>query len=504
MRVRLSSVFLRVLIIAGLTVLFGLQQAPPTLGLIGGTSITPADGLDGKPRGVFNLVVEPGKPTTDSFYVQNSSNETLKIAIFPSGYELSKEGIVTEVQELPDAMPEPGKWIKIDKSEVVLTPNTKTNVGFTIDVPATADVGDHSAALFVQDIPKNVGTKGSGMKINIRTGVTVYMTVPGEIQRDLVVRKIQHRIYPFWQIFNRKLSFILDLENKGNVTLTPKVDITMRGWFGLAGKQEGAQYTRLSRGQRQVAEKEWIKRAPYFGRFVVNFEMHLGERKQVNLDRTETMLPDKVINARYVFWVFPWQELIGLIFVGFILHLIRSLWLYFIIANRLKTNAKLYAVVKGDTITKIAGKFGVDARTLAGFNLLRWPYNIETGDKLLVPTGRATQFEWRLRLRQILLDRGIWRHLFGHLFGKHSYRRLTERTDAGLVGESVSTPKVGRAADEILIVERGDTIDDIADFAGVSVQLIAKYNHLKPPYRLRAGQELCIPRPRRTVKKKSR
>ncbi|MFA5009632.1 MAG: LysM peptidoglycan-binding domain-containing protein [Patescibacteria group bacterium] len=494
MRVKLLSVFLRASIIVGLAILFGLQQTPSVLGLVGGVSMTPVDGSDGKGRGVFNLIVEPGKPIKDAFYVQNASSETLKIAIFPSGYELNPQGVITEVQELPDMMPEPGKWIQVDKSEVVLTPNTKVKIGFTINVPATADVGDHMGTLFVQSLPKSTGTKGSGVSINIRNGVRVYMTVPGEIDRNLLVHKVRHKIYPFWQIFNRKLAFVLDLENKGNVTLTPKIDITMQGLFGQVGKQEGVQYARLFRNQRQTAEKDWIKRAPYFGRFVVNFAMHLGERKQINLDLTETILPDKIINARYVFWVFPWQELIGLIFIGFILYLIRSIWLYFVIANRLKTNAKLYVVARGDTLTKIAGNFGLDARTLASFNLIRWPYNIEAGDKLLIPTGRATHFEWRSRLRQMLFDRATWRHLFGHLFNRHAYRRLTERANAGLTGRVGGVLPTSRRIDEVLIVERGDTIQDVAKFASVSVSTIAKYNRLKSPYRLRVGQELLAPK----------
>lgn len=501
MKVKPLSVFLRVSIVVGLAVVFGLQHTQSAIGFIGGVSMTPVDGPDGKPRGVFNLIIEPGKPTTDSFYVRNGSNETLKIAIFPSGYELNyQQGVITEVQELPDAMPEPGKWITVDRSEIVLTPDTSAKVNFTINVPATADVGDHMGTLFVQSMPKDVGTKGSGVGINIRNGVRVYMTVPGEIDRNLLVHKVKHKIYPFWQIFNRKLAFVLDLENKGNVTLTPKIDITMRGLFGAVGTQEGAQYVRLFRGQRQTGEKDWIKRAPYFGRFVANFAMHLGERKQINLDLTETMLPDKVVNIRYVFWVFPWQELIGLMFIGFVLYLVRSIWLYSVIASRLKTNAKLYVVTKGDTLTKIAGNFGIDARTLASFNLLRWPYQIETGDKLLIPTGRATQFEWRLRLRQVLFDSTTWRHLFGYLFNKHAYRRLTERVNAGLTGGTIGVSSASHIPDEILVADQGDTLDDIADFAGVSAQLIAKYNHLKPPYRLRAGQELLIPKSK-TIKK---
>ena len=57
---------------------------------------------------------------------------------------------------------------------------------------------------------------------------------------------------------------------------------------------------------------------------------------------------------------------------------------------------------------------------------------------------------------------------------------------------------------EVLIAEQGDTIYDIAEFAGISVEEVIQLNSLRPPYRLRTGQEVLVPikqsKPKRQVK----
>lgn len=71
--------------------------------------------------------------------------------------------------------------------------------------------------------------------------------------------------------------------------------------------------------------------------------------------------------------------------------------------------------------------------------------------------------------------------------------------------KGVGQPMV--VATEILIAEKGDTIYDISEFSGVSIEEIAQLNRLRPPYRIRAGQEIVVPLKRKSanlVKRKRR
>ncbi len=468
-------------------VLGALAWMVPARALLGSVSMEPVEDTTGAKRNVFDLIVKEGETINDAFYVQNTSSESVRVFMFPSGFELQGDKVV-QVQLPVDAPEEPGTWITIATSDMVLPPSTRRKIGFTIHVFNQADVGDHMATVFVQAIPLKTPTQGSGVSINVRSGVRVYMTVPGTIDRTLKVSKITHRVFPFWKLFTKKMAFAITFDNGGNVTLKPTIDITVQGLFGRVGRQEAAQYVKIGRGQTQTGEKEWIRRAPYFGRFVAHFDIHLGEREQVDEDGSKTMLPDEVLTARYVFWIFPWTELLVLLIIIFILHLLRSAWLYWIIVQRMRIKTKVYTVAKGDTLMKVSSKLGIDPRVLAKFNLVRWPYELRPGDKLLVPVGKHTGAEWRISHSSLFTDREFWLTIFGHLFKRKTPQLLADQAS----GRGITGSKVREFT--TLVADKGDTIGDVADFAGISVRELAKHNSLKPPYILKAGQELRIPK----------
>ena len=229
-----------------------------------------------------------------------------------------------------------------------------------------------------------------------------------------------------------------------------------------------------------------MKRAAYFGRFKAEFDIHTGEKEQFNKDGTKTMLPDEIIKQTYIFWLWPWRELMTILLVVLVLYLIRSVWLYTIIMRRLRVKTEMYKVVSGDTLMKVANKLGVDARVLAKFNLLKWPYELKTGDVLLVPIGYHRGAEWTVKQREMFSDKEFALSIVGHLF-----RRRTSHAMVDTLGKPGRSG--GSAKPTVLIAETGDTLGDVADFAGVPMTALAEYNRIKPPYKLRPGQQIKIP-----------
>ena len=104
--------------------------------------------------------------------------------------------------------------------------------------------------------------------------------------------------------------------------------------------------------------------------------------------------------------------------------------------------ALVYTVKPGDSLDKIAKKYGVSVKALIKENHLKKPYIIRPGQKLKIPTTGRRKFTGYIKYK----------------------------------------------------VKRGDTLSEIAQKFGVSVKEIARLNHLKKPYRLRAGQILKIPK----------
>jgi LysM repeat protein len=487
--------YFKLLAIFGMS-LFFIGNTVSTVSAVGfgGISLNATDDEKGQMRNYYTYVMEGGAQQVDYLQIGNDSNETKTILVYGGNTYIAPD-FTLKLQEVPiTAQPNTGDWITFEKNKVTLSPHAKTVIKFTIDVPKDADVGDFQGEIYAQELKEASATKGSGMQIYARVGTSLYVTVPGEIKRDLLIKKIGHMIGIG---STRPLSFKITFENRGNVKLVPLIDVKMRGWFGKVGEQTGLTYGGIMRGQTVSLVGGWVRRAPYFGRFVADFTFHIPERDQINKDLTHTLLPEMVLHKKYIFWILPWTEILYALIFLFIAYLLRSVWLYYLIVNRLKTKTDIYTVKDGDTLTKIAARLGSDPRVLAKFNLLRWPYELKPGEKLLIPIGKLRGPEWQDRLQQVLGHRTILGKAFGHLFGRRNTHEISKRMQG-----VISTDK--NEAAEVLIADRGDTIDDVAKFAGVSAEEIIRLNHFRPPYRLRAGQEVLVPKRRSTHTSNSR
>ena len=472
----------------------------------GGVALSSVMNEDDPGVQAYITVAAPETSVRKYVEVRNTGNESLTAFVFASGYSFEHGEIIYVEQSEAEKRQrsEPGHWITFDTNKVDLPPEGRAKIGFVIDVPEDADVGDHEGVILATGYKGEAKTKGTGFQIVTQIGSVFRIVVPGEVKRELVINKISHRINPD---NNRTMTFDFNVTNLGNVRIAPVLDTKLRGIFGAIGEQEGRELTSVTRNETLTISSQWIQRAPYVGRFVADFVFHMGEHEQANEDGSTTLLPDEVVKARYVFWIFPWVETLVLLAVIVILYALRSFWLYLVVIRRLKTRTKSYTAVSGDTLTKIAAKFGADPRVLAQFNMMRWPYEINPGDRLLIPTGYLEKDEWRDTAKTVLADRQILGGILAHLFRRRDPRVAVDRLTR--TPEAIQSPVERVAvATEPVVVESGDTIADVADFAGVSVAEIAQLNGLKPPYRLRGGQELLVPQAppapkRRSTKSKS-
>ncbi len=116
-------------------------------------------------------------------------------------------------------------------------------------------------------------------------------------------------------------------------------------------------------------------------------------------------------------------------------------------SSKVETDAPSdYSVKKGDTLSKIAERHGVRLSALAKFNGIRWPYRIRIGQKISLP------------------------------------------------GSSTGASEVSQQDETVrIIVQKKETLADIAARYGVSVGMIAEYNGLQDPNEINAGQRLIIP-----------
>lgn len=396
-------------------------------------------------RSWFVYEAKPGTTIKDKIEIINDTNKTVTMNVAVLDGAVTSDGGYTFVggeTENKDI----GTWAKLEKTEVTLAPKARTFLNLTVIVPKNADVGSHPGGVVVweKQALSTTTKKGGQLRIITRVGARMYLTVPGEIIRKLEVKDLHH----FFR--NDMLYFGMTLINKGNVQLTPETDITLRGLFGVIGTQARSQMGLILRGTTIKPTVPWQSKPPFFGRFIADFRIHYGEK-----DFKGEYVKDEYIDARYIFWIIPWWLILWLLLIILLLLFFRNLWKWLMIQIRLNEKTKKHKVKKGETLSLIADLYNVSPRKIARFNLLRWPYDLHEGDILLIPQGRMTKAE-RLAVKQAL-----------------------------------ALQKAGGT--EPVIIDKGDTIKDVADFAGVSVSEIIILNRLHWPYKLRTGRELVIP-----------
>ncbi|TCU60966.1 murein DD-endopeptidase MepM/ murein hydrolase activator NlpD [Novosphingobium sp. PhB57] len=152
----------------------------------------------------------------------------------------------------------------------------------------------------------------------------------------------------------------------------------------------------------------------------------------------------------------------------------------------------VHVVEPGETLNGIANRAGVSSEALAKANGLKAPYVVRLGQKLAIPRSRPAP----VKTAAPKPDNAA-----------APARASGASATAKAAAAASSTAKAAIAAagppeqESVHVVQPGETLGGIAAAAKVPRVLIAEANGLQPPYAVRSGQKLQIPRTRRhTVK----
>lgn len=171
-----------------------------------------------------------------------------------------------------------------------------------------------------------------------------------------------------------------------------------------------------------------------------------------------------------------------------------------------------HTVKDGETLNGIANRAGVSPGSIVKANGLKEPYALRIGQKLKIPAGAAkTNTEKKApaastthvvkdgeTLNGIANRAGVSSAAIVKANGlKEPYAlRVGQKLaiPGGKSAPAASAPATSAAATSaVYLVKDGETLNGIANRAGVSSAAIIKANDLKPPYALRVGQKLTIP-----------
>lgn len=246
----------------------------------------------------FIYTLEPGEVKEGKVDIINTSDESVGVRAYPVDAVTTKDGAFAPQSEDREKI-NVGAWVVLAESEVSLEPKETKTIKFTIKVPENAEVGDHMGAIIIQSKELPGAVEVTGLRIATRVGARMYITIPGDMVRELEFTEFT------WKTIKGKITFYLTFVNKGNVRISPKGNIEIKNIFGkAAGKTEIT--------QREVFPKNTIilpielKEALGIGKF--------SALASVSYDANKTL------SKKISFWVLPSQGII--IAIGIVLILL--------------------------------------------------------------------------------------------------------------------------------------------------------------------------------------
>jgi len=166
-----------------------------------------------------------------------------------------------------------------------------------------------------------------------------------------------------------------------------------------------------------------------------------------------------------------------------------------------------HVVGEGETLNGIANRAGVSSKAIIDANALQPPYALRAGRTLKIPRTASAKASTKTSAGTTAASKAAAAKPVG---SKSAVTKTAAEKPSAKVAPvkpaATSTKAVGKSAgpsvqESTHVVAEGETLGGIAARAQVPRVLIAEANGLKPPYSVRPGQTLQIPRTRHhTVK----
>lgn len=152
------------------------------------------------------------------------------------------------------------------------------------------------------------------------------------------------------------------------------------------------------------------------------------------------------------------------------------------------TPNKYHYVRKGETVSRIAAKYGLSVSKLKSMNHLR-SNNLRIGQKLLVKKGTTIV----KNAPQVAADSTAVKDSSLVATDSTLVKKDTVATTQANAQQTIK-PNTSTSTSTVYVVKKGDTLSSIARKYGKNANDIAKYNHITNVNAIQVGQKIKIPR----------
>ena len=279
----------------------------------------------------LEVTVKPDGVVSQTIKVRNESSKEKNIAISIEDFIVNdSQGTPTIVSsEEEDNRWAASSWIQVSPSSVRLKGGETKSLVLTIMPPANALPGGHYAMVIHSPDNEVSLVDSTGASIQTKVGTLVYITIPGDIRQDALVKEFSA---PNFSEFG-PIDFKTIIQNLSDVHIRPAGHISVTNMFGLktANLQFNDKEVNIFPGKIREFEnqlnKKWL-----FGRYKAELNAAYGTA-------------GGVATAAIFFWVIPWRLLI-LIGTGLIIVVV------IILSLKKKTGGKKETSEKVDELEK--------------------------------------------------------------------------------------------------------------------------------------------------------
>jgi len=245
-------------------------------------------------------LADPGEVITEDITITNVSDEDKTFYIFTRNIKgVESNGVPVFADDAEKTGYEITEWLSFDSEEVEVPAGGEYNLTVNITVPENATPGSHFGGIFVSQEPPRLREIGAGVGYEVASIISI--RISGEVIDNSRIRSFStdKLIYG-----SKDVTFLMKVENQGNILIRPRGPLTIRNMFGDTA---GTLVINDSRagvfpGTVRDFSVTWNDDSLGFGQYeAVAALVYDGDTGQ------------KTIDAALTFWIFPQKLVLGVI-----------------------------------------------------------------------------------------------------------------------------------------------------------------------------------------------
>ncbi len=377
--------------------IFSLSLSLPALAIeYGGIGGRPAYPRGDNPRSQSIFIhnnVQTGSVVNEGIKVLNNTAETKSMVVYATDSVVASGGNFACAQKA-DGNKNVGNWIKLAKDEVMLASMSNEVIPFAINIPATADVGEHSGCIVIQEKSPSADVKAgiSGVSLSFRTGIRVSLTVPGDLKKELKIKDFSVKKNENSSVGGYVLT--PTIQNLGNTAVDADTKVSPRYFFGRALRDASGKILTFGgaspvlRGQDASRNYELTRDHLFWGGWYrVGLTVDYNADPNVDENSSQDVVLTHLAGPTLTIFAFP--QPVALIIEIVVLLIILLLLYLFIIKwkrkNWIKNNWIEHKVKSGDSVEHLVEHYHVAWKLFVKTNHLRPPYTLKVGEVVKVP-----------------------------------------------------------------------------------------------------------------------